>query len=88
MPNFADSAQASLESRATFRILSRQVFKDRNNVALHQSRLQAAMNLPGSEPVQGALVDLLVGCLPATEDDQQMALALYKLGSILCLSQS
>ena len=74
MSNFADATQSSLESRATFRILSRQVFKDRNNVALHQSRLQAAMNLPGSEPVQGAFVDLLVGCLPATEDDQQAAL--------------
>lgn len=75
MPNFGDIAQASLESRVTFRKLSRLVIKDRNNVVLHQSRLQAAMHLPGSEQIQGALVDMLLGCIPATEVDRQAALS-------------
>ncbi|HMS26857.1 MAG TPA: hypothetical protein PKC80_05735 [Burkholderiaceae bacterium] len=74
MQNFADTAVGSTESRTTFRTLSRQVFKDRNNVALHQLRLQAAMSLPGTEPTQGALIDLFVGCFQATERDRQDAL--------------
>lgn len=74
MSLFADTVHGSNDSRATFRQLSRQVFQDRSNVALHQSRLHVALSLPGTEPTQGALVDMFAGCSQATDTDREMAL--------------
>ena len=74
MSNFVDTVHGTYESRATFRQLSRQVSQDRSNIALHQSRLHVALSLPGTEPTQGALVDMFAGCSQATDTDREMAL--------------
>ena len=76
MTNFADYVHDSMLSRTEFRTFSRQVFNDRNNAGLHRSRLQAALNMPGYEPTQGALIDMLVGCKSASREERQAALNL------------
>ncbi len=50
----------ALESRRAVRQHARRLMRDPSDVSAHFARLHASMELPGSEPVQGALADLFV----------------------------
>ena len=52
------------DERARFRLASRRVLQAPGDLALHRQRALYACALPGAEPLQAALVDLLVGCDP------------------------
>jgi hypothetical protein len=54
------SAEASrlLAARQTVRRLARHLLRNSTDAGAHIARLQAALELPGAEPVQGALADL------------------------------
>ncbi len=54
----APAAQASLMERLALRRHCRRLLQHRNDRQLHLARVQAALALPGSEPVQGALADV------------------------------
>lgn len=45
-------------ARLAFRQPARRLLQDNRDVSAHFARLHAALDLPGSEPVQGALADL------------------------------
>ena len=47
-------------ARLAVRLQARRMLRDPLDVSAHLARLQAALELPGSEPVQGALADLFV----------------------------
>lgn len=51
--------------RLAFRACARQVLRHPHDSAAHAARLRVALQMPGTEPVQGALADLLVGCAEA-----------------------
>ena len=59
---------ASWRARASFRAAGRRVLRDPARREAHWQRVQAALALPGSEPVQGALVDMLHACPPDAAD--------------------
>jgi hypothetical protein len=61
-----DARRALEPARARFRRLGREVLLARDSLALHRCRLRVALELPGAEPTQGALADLLHGCVEAT----------------------
>ena len=50
--------------RERFRRAGRAVMRDPADRQAHEERVRAAMALDGAEPLQGALSDLLHGCLP------------------------
>lgn len=50
--------------RAAFRRAGRKVLHEPKALAPHRERVLAAIDLPGSEALQGALVDLLYACAP------------------------
>lgn len=56
------TATAVYAVRAQFRASSRVVYVRPRDYALHCARLHAALALPGTEPIQGALADLFFGC--------------------------
>lgn len=60
---------ASTEScaRARFRLAGRQVLRAPDQPAAHLARVRAACELPGAEPLQGALADLWHACPPAPD---------------------
>ncbi|MBO9514047.1 MAG: hypothetical protein J7549_08020 [Variovorax sp.] len=62
--------------RAAFRRHGRQVLAHPGDAGRHLARLAAALELPGAEPVQGALSDLFVGCTGASADVRRSALAM------------
>lgn len=57
-----------LAARATFRERTSAVARNPDDAALHLARLHAALQLPGAEPVQGALADLFAAT-PLTDPD-------------------
>lgn len=57
-----------LAARATFRERTGAVARSPDDAALHLARLHAALQLPGAEPVQGALADLFAAA-PLTDPD-------------------
>ena len=59
---------ASWRARASFRAAGRRVLREPARREAHWQRVQAALALPGSEPVQGALVDMLHACPPDAAD--------------------
>lgn len=59
----SDSAQ-----RLPYRLASRRVLQTPALGAAHQTRTQAALALPGAEPLQAALVDWLHGCADQATD--------------------
>ena len=58
------SAEAPDTARHAFRAAARAVARDTGNTTHHLARLAAALQLPGAEPVQGALADLFRGVGP------------------------
>lgn len=62
----AESIRAPGSARATFRQRTFAVSREPDDVALHLARLHAALQLPDSEPLQGALADLFVAA-PLTD---------------------
>lgn len=62
----AESITDSRSARTTFRQRTCAVARDPDDVALHLARLHAALQLPDSEPLQGALADLFVAA-PLTD---------------------
>lgn len=58
------SAEAPDTARHAFRAAARAVVRDPGNTTHHLARLAAALQLPGAEPVQGALADLFRGVGP------------------------
>jgi hypothetical protein len=48
----------------------------RGSLALHRARIRVGLGLPGSEPVQGAIADMLFGCHDRTSIEKQAVLAL------------
>ena len=71
-----DSLDAAKPARLAFRRLARRLLRAPLNAVTHMARLQAALDLPGSEPVQGALADLYVTFGPTDAPLKQQALAL------------
>ena len=65
--------------RLIFRALGRRLLSNRNDVALHMMRLNSALNLSGTEPVQGALVDLFFACPKSNFSDRSRALELVRM---------
>ncbi|MDO5625979.1 MAG: hypothetical protein Q4G71_14985 [Pseudomonadota bacterium] len=66
-------AQArSLSARERFRQHGRQVLRVPADAAAHEARVMAACALPGTEPVQGALADMLHACQPDAAFTQLM----------------
>jgi hypothetical protein len=55
-------APPSIDPRTRFRRLGREVVIEPDSLALHRCRVRAALQLPGNEPAQGALADLMFGC--------------------------
>lgn len=55
------TATTDAAARIELRRHTRQVLRQPASVAAHLARLDAALALPGAEPVQGALADLLMG---------------------------
>ena len=57
----------TLSPRERFRQAGRDVLRVPGDRRLHEARVMAACALDGAEPVQGALADLMVACLPDDE---------------------
>lgn len=57
-------AQDTRLARALFRQAGRRVLRTPADRVVHHSRVRAACALDGSEPVQGALADMLSACTP------------------------
>ena len=70
------ASTSGLLARQSFRACTRRLLNDSSNIALHHERLASALALDGSEPVQGALVDLFFGCTAASMNDRREALEL------------
>ncbi len=68
------AAAAPPAPRLRFRQLGREVLLDRSSLALHRARLRIAVGLPGAEPAQGALADLLFGCADSSQAQKAAAL--------------
>ena len=60
-------AASHLHVRASLRAAGRRVLREPALPEAHWQRVQAALALPGSEPLQGALVDMLHACPSAAE---------------------
>ena len=56
-----------LAARQALRQQTRQLLRHPHDAGIHMARLQAALELPGSEPVQGALADLF-SCFGAHDE--------------------
>lgn len=65
---------ATYATRAQFRASSRAVYARPGEYVLHCERLRAALALPGTEPVQGALADLFYGCRDQTAAKKRQAM--------------
>jgi mono/diheme cytochrome c family protein len=63
-------------ARLVFRRHARQLLRDPQSSGTHLARLQAATELPGAEPVQGALADLFVGLGPEQASARRAGLAM------------
>ena len=63
-PRDPPASAAAFDDRARFRLASRRVLQAPGDPALHCQRARYACALPGAEPLQAALVDMLVGCDP------------------------
>ncbi len=61
-----------LSARERFRQLGRQVLVAPGERVRHETRIVAACNLPGTEPLQGALADLLYACEPDATANAQL----------------
>lgn len=59
--------EADLEARRQFRAVGRDVLYEPDNSAVHWRRISSALAMPGSEPLQGALADMLCACRPDKE---------------------
>lgn len=57
--------------RQSFRACGRKVVLDPQNVVLHVERLNVAQDLPGQEPLQGALADFFFGCQVAEGSEKR-----------------
>ena len=68
------AAADAMVARQRFRAGARRVLQHPADLPAHLARLDAALGLPGSEPVQGALADLFMGCRSATATERQAAL--------------
>jgi hypothetical protein len=66
----------SHQIRLTVRQHARRLMRDSSNSSVHLARLRAAMELPGSEPVQGALADIFVAFGSSDAPLKRMALQL------------
>ena len=60
-------SERTLSPRERFRQAGRDVLLVPGDRKLHEVRVMAACALDGAEPVQGALADLMHGCLPEAE---------------------
>ncbi len=56
-----NSTQAT---RRAFRLATRSTLKDRNDLQAHINRIQAARKMPGADPLQAALIDMLCSLPP------------------------
>ena len=63
-------------ARTALRRYARQLLQNPTSVAVHLVRLNAALELPGTEPVQGALADIFVSFDAADASLKRMALQL------------
>lgn len=72
MPDL-DQRRPPEPARVRFRRLGREIVLARDSLALHRCRLRLALELPGAEPTQGALADLLHGCVEAMPEQRQAA---------------
>lgn len=61
-----------LTARANFRQHGRHVIRVPSDRAAHEERVMAACALPGAEPLQGALADMLYACLPNPTRTRQL----------------
>jgi hypothetical protein len=61
-------------ARERFRAAGRAVLRDPGLWSAHLARLSAAAEMPGAEPVQGALADLFLGCRHAPHQAKRAAL--------------
>lgn len=57
-------AAAHTGARILFRQAGRLVLRTPADRAVHEERIRTALDLEGVEPLQGAVVDMLVGCAP------------------------
>jgi hypothetical protein len=69
-------SSATPSPRQRFRQLGREVMVQRGSLALHRARIRVGLALPGAEPLQGALADLLFDCHARSSLDKQAALDL------------
>lgn len=63
-----------MHARHGFRRLGRAILKAPHDLSTHEIRLKTALELPGSEPIQGALADMFTGCARALPADKSAAL--------------
>ncbi|MDB5870511.1 MAG: hypothetical protein JWP96_2843 [Polaromonas sp.] len=61
------SSSRLLNARHAVRRHARRLLRDRADIASHMARLQASLELPGAEPLQGALADLF-SCFGARDE--------------------
>lgn len=60
-------------ARTAFRACGRRLLRSPAELVVHLDRLDAALAMPGSEPVQGALADLFHGCAGRASAAQMMS---------------
>ena len=56
----SDVQASAAPARLALRQHARQLLRQPDDVSAHWGRINAALQLPGSEPVQGALADLFL----------------------------
>jgi mono/diheme cytochrome c family protein len=69
---------SSLQARRAVRQHARRLLRDPADVSAHFARLHASLELPGAEPVQGALADLFVAFGEGGESLKRTALQMAR----------
>jgi len=73
-----DAQAPSRQARLAVRQHARRLVRDPADVSAHFARLHAALELPGSEPVQGALADIFVSFGEREESLKRTALQMAR----------
>lgn len=74
----SDIQTPARQARLAVRLHARRLMRDPADVSAHLARLQAARELPGSEPVQGALADIFVSFGERDESLKRTALQMAR----------
>lgn len=64
--------ERELSPRARFRQAGRAVLRSPAHRPLHETRVWAACAMDGAEPLQGAIADLLLGCVPQSDSSLRL----------------